>query len=280
MLVAGVVLAAAAVGVGVVRSRSSQGGNPDLGLVAAYDLRSGADRRLQSPTASSTTVMAVNSNTGAVAFLDGRSGRPGVTSRAPFTPTAWLLTPTVAVLVTQSDSSVPGWKQRLTAIEIASGRRLWQRTLGRFYELGGPPGDDRVVLLSWPTSNTTSTQQAFDVRSGRRLWRRAGPEPFTIEGEASGAGLALFHHATGISALDLRTGRERWHVAGQGEIVVGQGSVAVIGDTVRMLAARTGAVRWTRPLPATHARFGASAAIAAGVLVVAASSPSFKPYTE
>jgi outer membrane protein assembly factor BamB len=111
------------------------------------------------------------------------------------------------VLATQSDSRQPGWVNRLTALDIASGTRLWQRTLGRFYGFGGPAGDSGVVLFQW-----SKRTHAYAFATGRPLWTHDSIV-------ASGAGLAVLRDGSSLVALDLQRGRERWRATvGPGQI--------------------------------------------------------------
>jgi outer membrane protein assembly factor BamB len=225
-------------------------------------------RGLQSPSASTRIVEAVNSDRATVTFLDGRSGRTRAQGRAPSHPTAWLLQGRIAVLVTQGSwRTGPG--QRLTALDAQTGQRVWQRRVSPGNGFGGPSGDEGVVLLDW----SGRTTHAYATDTGRPLWTHDAIE-------AAGSGLALLHDGASLVALDLRTGRERWRVAaGPGQIAVGSGAVAVIGSTIGVFDARNGARRWTTPAPTIGARSGVPV-IAGNRLLVPVPSPFYEPYDE
>ena len=141
---------------------------------------------------SADRIVSVDSNTGAVRFLDPLDGRLLQTGVARSKPFPWAVTPTEAILVTQgSDDPVV---ERLTALDPASGRRLWRQTLGPTGGFGAPSGADGVVLAGWEGATRSLAETArvsyaaFDAGSGRRLWLRRG----FLDLEAAGSGLALF----------------------------------------------------------------------------------------
>ena len=177
----------------------------------------------------------------------------------------------------------------LTALDPASGRRLWRQTLGPTGGFGAPSGADGVVLAGWEgatrslAENARVSYAAFDAASGRRLWLRRG----FLDLEAAGSGLALFEQHATIEADDLRTGALRWHRrlpgwrAGYRMIVAGEGAVAVIDrDRVTVLRSRDGAVSWSRRLPTDGLAAYGPSAISAGMLVIPGQSSSFTPYDE
>ena len=232
-------------------------------------------------------------------FIQARTGRIERSVTVRWMPSAWYANARTAIVWAQRGTVAP--RSRLVAIDRASGRQLWQRTLPS--SLGLPAGADGVVVESWqtvapyvadpsqltaPTLQTVTTA-AFDVRTGRRLWHRVTPggsglfaeNPFT-----AGSGLALSVRDGMLEALDLHTGAPRWRVPlapgahhGYGSIVAGEGSVAVVdGTSVSVLDARDGSTRWSEPVSGSGMASIGPAVLAGGLLLVPSTSRSFIPF--
>jgi outer membrane protein assembly factor BamB len=231
------------------------------------------------PRQTDDAIVGVDSNTGAVSFLDPRSGRVRQSGVAQFKPYPWFLTPDEAIMLTQSTNG-PGFEDQLTASDTASGRRLWRHTLGASGGAGGNGnGADGVVVVG-----RQGATAAFDARSGRRLWVRRGAGDL----QAVGSELALFVHGHTLEADDLRTGTRRWErrlvswrAGGYSKIAAGGGSVAVVDqDRVRVLRAKDGSTRWSRPLATARLGGHGPAVISGGLLVIPASSSAYTPCDE
>ena len=239
------------------------------------------------------------SRSSVVDLIDGRDGsiERAVTVRSQ--PTPWFLTSRTAIVWASRGTVAP--TRRLVAIDRASGRQLWHQTLPQSF--GGAAGASGVVIVSWisvpgyvadPSEVSvgpgTVTSAAFDVRSGRRLWRRISP----VRGDLSlfqdtvhrGCGLALFVHGQTLEALDLRTGKARWHAElgtpngnAHRSILASGTSVAVVDPkSVSVFDARDGSRRWSKPIPSTGVAWHGPAAISGGVLLVPGTSTGFVPF--
>jgi hypothetical protein len=134
----------------------------------------------------------------------------------------------------------------------------------RFAAAGG------TVVAPTPTGGVA----AYDLDSGRLRWTHPMPEPNSAPTVAAGPGVALLatgrlanqflgtdgnqylaEYYRGTLALDLATGRERWHADGT-ELARSAAGTILLGDlvgdgatvsAVRMVRLRDGAVLWTRP---------------------------------
>jgi outer membrane protein assembly factor BamB len=252
-------------------------------------------------------VAPVGSTSNVVDFIDGLDGRVerAVTVRSQ--PAPWFLTSRTAIV---SATRVPvgperrlaiAPEERLVAIDRANGRRLWHKTLPSSFSTAAGAGG--VVIVSWLTVqghvadpselftwHQTMTSVAFDVRSGRRLWRRITPVPADLllseKLFTAGAGLALFVHGQTLEALDLRTGKTRWHAAlgtwngdAHGSILASGTAVAVVGPTaVSVFDARDGSRRWSKVFRSAGVAWHGPAAISDGVVLVPATSTGFIPF--
>lgn len=105
---------------------------------------------------------------------------------------------------------------RITAIDVRSGRRLWQRSVSR-YPVSIAYDSGRILAL-----DESVTAFAFDPRSGRRMWRRKLPNhPSSTSRLSLGSspvaarGLMHFSVYSGVQSyymftLDVSTGATRW----------------------------------------------------------------------
>ena len=148
----------------------------------------------------------------------------------------------------------------LLALDAATGRRVWQRTLGRCIASSPAVAGDVVIVgvLAAPPRcdrDVPSFVAAFDVHSGRTLWRhRSGPveaSPLVVGDE-----VLTGSWDGALAALDTRTGRLRWSFATGGAVKGGAalaGPAAIVGSYDGSLYAvdvRTGRLRWSTPVGA------------------------------
>jgi outer membrane protein assembly factor BamB len=250
---------------------------------------------LASPSGIIATEGAPNSNQ--VDFIDGGTGKVDRSVAVRSGPGPWFATSRTAIVSAHQGTVAP--RSRLVALDRASGRQLWQRTLPSGFS--APTGAGGVVIVSWQTvpcyvaepsqlstGAATLTTAAFDVRSGHRLWRRITPfaDPFRLELFTAGAGLAVFVHDKTVEALDLYTGVTRWReplatsqADGFDDIVAGGSSVAVVDPTtITVFDARDGSKRWSRPVTQSGIVSRGPAVISRDQLVVPGTSTSFIPY--
>jgi outer membrane protein assembly factor BamB len=96
-----------------------------------------------------------------------------------------------------------------TAAEIEKPAILWDRALeGDVY--GSALAGDSVVLLTFKPGVTEWTIEARDAATGRIAWRRTAPG--TSLGPAT-SGSIIVSGRDGIRALELTSGKQRWHFA-------------------------------------------------------------------
>lgn len=146
---------------------------------------------------------------------------------------------------------------RITALDVRSGKRLWQRSVSR-YQASITYDSGRILA-----KDESVTAFAFDARSGRRLWRRElpnhpTPTSFVRAGSAPVAARGLMHFTayTGFQryymwTLDAKTGATRW-IEGT---PFSDGTPAIAGGRIfhsgsckddNMRVAATGELRWWR----------------------------------
>jgi outer membrane protein assembly factor BamB len=254
--------------------------------IAGWAARTGVTRwsspHLQAPLSHASAAMTVDSNTSVVDLIAPGTGRILRSTRAPSKPFAWLLTPRIAVLVTQSIGAST-LKDRLTALDTRSGATLWQRGLGQYGGFGSglAAGSDGVVVIGTPNGKGWRSR-AFDLLTGRPLWSL----PSLIA--ATGSGLALVTASSGLRAFDIHTGALRWQVpypdgspVELDQVVARDGAVALVTQhSATVFEARDGAQRWTQPLDDDGVRYHPTAAIDQGLLIVPTTSSAWVPYDE
>jgi outer membrane protein assembly factor BamB len=145
-----------------------------------------------------------------------------------------------------SATRVPSW--RLVTTVPAS--------INDYWELAG----DRLFMSRSPAFTAID---AYDLSQRRRLWRATLPErPYLLLGSDSTGVLLAETAGTGpghgqLTALDARTGRVRWQLAGASvrdiQSVHNSALLAATraggGDELRLVDVRTGAAIWSLALP-------------------------------
>lgn len=143
----------------------------------------------------------------------------------------------------------------LLALDTTTGRRLWQRELGRCIASSPAVAGETVVVgvMAAPPQcdrDVPSFVAAFDARTGRTLWRhRSGPveaSPLVVGGVA-----LTGSWDGGLTALDVANGRVRWTFATGAAIKAAAtlaGSTAIVGSydgSLYAVDALTGRLRWS-----------------------------------
>jgi outer membrane protein assembly factor BamB len=159
----------------------------------------------------------------------------------------------------------------LLALDTTTGRRLWQRELGRCIASSPAVAGETVVVgvMAAPPQcdrDVPSFVAAFDARTGRTLWRRrSGP----VEASPLVVGSAALTGSWDgrLVAVDIATGRVRWTFATGRAIKAGAalaGSTAIVGSydgSLYAVDAQTGGLHWSTRVGVP---FYATAAVAGG----------------
>ena len=143
----------------------------------------------------------------------------------------------------------------LLALDAATGRRLWQRSLGRC--IASSPAIVGAVLVVGVMArpplcdrDVESSVAGFDVASGRTLWRRTERGPVETSPLVVGHDVVVGSWSGRVESIDARTGSLRWSVATRGPVKAGAalaGTSVVVGSydgTISALDANDGRVRW------------------------------------
>jgi len=102
---------------------------------------------------------------------------------------------------------------RLTAIDVATGKTLWQKQMGEIVPFSLAASDGRVCVL-----RVKDELISLDLRTGEQQWQTDVPLPFGEFG-AMGASLAIagdrvYLVASGVNAYALSDGKQLWRKEG------------------------------------------------------------------
>lgn len=169
--------------------------------------------------------------------FDPATGKPRWTSpHGPYDITQTLPAPAViagSVVVTVHKEQQG---TTLSALDTASGRRLWQ-TAG-----GAAVPAATAGLVYYPVGRDLC---AFDARTGRVRWKYHSTGPGTAQAVVAGPTVYVTDDAY-VAALKAATGHVRWrHAAGPVRLLADAGSVVLLSDRLQALDPRTGRVRHT-----------------------------------
>jgi outer membrane protein assembly factor BamB len=117
--------------------------------------------------------------------------------------------------------------RRLRAVDAASGRVLWTRSVEGAFRGDGPAASGRAVVFATAALEAA----AFDPATGDRLWRR-WLGTFHVSSPCLAGGLALLGSRTRLVALDAANGDDVWSLDLDAEVA----SPIVSGGTVYALA--------------------------------------------
>lgn len=133
------------------------------------------------------------------------------------------------------------------AVDARTGKVRWRVTRGREPSLA----DAGSALITWgfAASNAGVTLTGYDPASGRRLWHTTFPQ--AAEGPVPVAavdGSVYVQSKSGmLSALDARSGEQRWQVESQGNLSGATRSLVLTGGKLLTARdARRGRERWQR----------------------------------
>lgn len=121
----------------------------------------------------------------------------------------------VAVL----DEGLPDGDNRLTAIDISRGRRLWQTPIRAHYLIESVEFvKGCMVVCSGDVNKYIESEgkvvryscEAYDVTTGKSLWRKDSPKYYNSCFAMSDSGLVVIGAGNDLSAYDTRTGKEAW----------------------------------------------------------------------
>uniref|UniRef100_A0AAU2VH30 non-specific serine/threonine protein kinase n=1 Tax=Streptomyces sp. NBC_00008 TaxID=2903610 RepID=A0AAU2VH30_9ACTN len=144
----------------------------------------------------------------------------------------------------------------IQAFDLNSGKRLWKRDLGLDWPLHGRSqtaalnGGDTVMALAQLPESLIPVLYALDGTTGRTRWKLDAYNKGAGNLHVLDRGLVLSNSSDPgeqhITALDARTGKERWSqsVSGPGGITT-IGNLALVGSTA--LDGATGRKLWEQP---------------------------------
>lgn len=169
--------------------------------------------------------------------FDPATGKPRWTSPyGPYDETQAVGTPAVitgSVVVTVHHEQQG---TTLSALDTASGRRLWQ-TAG-----GAAVPAATAGLVYYPVGRDLC---AFDARTGRVRWKYHCTGPGTAETVVAGSNVYV-NDGAHVAALKAATGHVRWrHAAGPVRVLADAGSLVLLSDRLKALDPHTGRVRHT-----------------------------------
>lgn len=222
-----------------VAEGSYSASSDDTALLRAIDLESGAeawqvafdDRFVLAPTLHEGTLY-VRSETGVHAVDAGDGSRHWSVDREPFAVEGFDVAKDVSPAVTQGSVYVPN-PSGVSAHDRANGEERWQVPAEKVR--ASPVEADGTVLVSGVSSGVT----AVDAETGSKRWTWQDGGMWTSPAVAEDT-----VYATGfdLSALDLKSGRERWRYDVRGDVFA---SPIVVGETVVVasLTSTSGLVR-------------------------------------
>ncbi len=147
-----------------------------------------------------------------------------------------------------------GEQEVVTALDVASGKQLWQQRYDAPYQVNpaaeshgkGPKSTPALAGTRLFTLGISGTISAFDAATGKVLWRRQYTKPFDASAPDFGVamspivenGLVCVHVGGNTSgafvALDVATGAEKWSWKGDGPAYASP-VVGVFGKTRQLI---------------------------------------------
>lgn len=227
--------------------------DPDDGSVAWT--RRLAGESLGAPTSADGGLI-VASTTGVVTQLQPRTGAPrwtvqleGRIARTPAVDAGVVVVPIE-----------PG---ALVTLDADTGRAIWRAHVAVRGGVGTPTIAEGLVLtatgLDTGAAGVAQPSDraivAVDLASGQRVWRWAtGNDDVVYSPAVSGGRAFVVDEGAGVTALDVHTGREIWHVVRDASLeavaAVAGDSILVVsnGGSAASLAVATGAADWAVPI--------------------------------
>ncbi|SED23127.1 serine/threonine protein kinase [Streptomyces sp. 2231.1] len=246
----------------------TEGGRRLVGL----DPASGRTRWQRDQAAGTETRIAgdmllVTGTDGAVTGVDGASGRESWHRRLPGRGTPALTADAGGTLVHAATTSLDGAYTQVTELDAGTGDTRWTARLRGVLRPVGSDGGALILLSDDSAAAVTDAVVRYSPASGTTRRTRLTVPLTAPQAAVHGRVLHLLAAGGSLEAVDLRTGKRRWHL----ETAVSRGSAPVATADHVYVSAPDGrllavAARDGRLLGQTPPRLGAGSGQVAGTL--------------